>query len=494
MSSSEARVEAPTNVPGASGVEANGLNVIEESERHGRPSSLFWPWFASNISVLSIAYGSFVIGFGVSLWQAILVAVVGIALSFLLCGLVSIAGKRGSAPTLVLSRAAYGVNGNRVPAIISWVLTVGWETVLVVLATLGGATVFDQLGWYHGDGLKIVVLLVVAGITVFAGVFGFAVIMRMQIWITIATAVLTVGYIAFAVDDIHWSAASSLPSADAAHFIGAGVMLVTALGLGWVNCAADYSRYLPRSACTGGVVFWTTFGGALAPIILVIFGVLLSASDGKLNDAIGVDPIGALTTVLPTWYLVPFAIVAILGLIGGAVLDIYSSGLSLLAAGVRVPRYIAALIDGVVMTLGAIYVVFFAGSSFVATFQGFLVTIGVPIAVWCGSFLGDLAMRRRDYDAKALYDPRGRYGSVQAIPLLAMVVGTAIGWGLVTTSATVDWLTWQGYLLGPLGLGGKTGTWAYAGLGVLVAIVIGFLAAVATRSSIRRQEAGKLDA
>ncbi len=58
----------------------------------------------------------------------------------------------------------------------------------------------------------------------------------------------------------------------------------------------------------------------------------------------------------------PFAIVAVLGLIGGSVLDIYSSGLALLTPGVRIPRYAAALIDGTVMTLGTIYVVFVAHS------------------------------------------------------------------------------------------------------------------------------------
>ena len=99
-------------------IEMAGLDVIPESERKGTPSSLFMPWFAANISVLGISWGSWVLGFGLSLTQAILVSVVGVALSFLLCGLIAIAGKRGSAPTLVLSRAAFGYNGNRISAAI----------------------------------------------------------------------------------------------------------------------------------------------------------------------------------------------------------------------------------------------------------------------------------------------------------------------------------------------------------------------------------------
>ena len=127
-------------------VETNGINVIAENERKGHPRDLFWPWFAANISVLGLSYGSFELGFGISFWQALVVGVAGIVLSFLACGFIAVAGKRGSAPTMVLSRAAFGVNGNKLPTVISWLLTVGWETVLVILATLATATVFHQLG------------------------------------------------------------------------------------------------------------------------------------------------------------------------------------------------------------------------------------------------------------------------------------------------------------------------------------------------------------
>src|ERR1044071_5204423 len=131
-------------------IELNGIEVISEQERTGAPRSLFWPWFASNISVLGISYGAFTLAFGVSFWQAVIAGIVGIVVSFALCGVIALAGKRGSAPTMVLSRAAFGVNGNRLTAVLSWLLTVGWETVLVVLATLATATVFTRLGWGGG--------------------------------------------------------------------------------------------------------------------------------------------------------------------------------------------------------------------------------------------------------------------------------------------------------------------------------------------------------
>jgi NCS1 family nucleobase:cation symporter-1 len=154
-----------------------------------------------------------------------------------------------------------------------------------------------------------------------------------------------------------------------------------------------------------------------------------------------------------------------------------------------VRRPVAASIDGVLMVLGAVWVVFLADASFSTQFQGFLITLGVPVAAWCGIFLGDLLLRRRDYAEADLYDPRGRYGAAQPVPLLLLALGTALGWGLVTNTYA-NWLTWQGYLLGPVGLGGKDGSWAFANLGVLVALAVGFLGTVLLRrGAVRRQEA-----
>src|SRR3954449_7209359 len=118
-------------------VETNGLNVIADEDRRGRPRQLFWPWFGANISVLGLSYGAFALGFGISFWQAAITGLVGIIVSFLLCGFVALAGKRGSAPTMVLSRAAFGVRGNRLPSAPPGLRTVGWGAVPVGLAPLG---------------------------------------------------------------------------------------------------------------------------------------------------------------------------------------------------------------------------------------------------------------------------------------------------------------------------------------------------------------------
>ena len=457
----------------SSNIELNGINFINESERKGSARSLFWPWAAANVSFLAISF-----------WQATAAAIIGTIGSFALVAISSLAGKRANAPTMTLSRAAFGVKGNRLPGFLSYLIFVGWETVLVSLATLASETVFTRVGNIDPDISRVLGFLVAGGLTIIGGVLGFKVIMRIQFFLTITTILLTAGYILFTIDSVNWDKVSSLPTGTTAGFIGALIFAITGIGLGWVGCAADYSRYLPRTVSGKAVISWTIFGASIVPIVLVIYGSLLAASSDELNKLVASDPIGALTTLLPTWYLIPFALVAVLGLIGGAILDLYSSGLTLVSIGLPVKRYVAASIDGLIMTVGTIYLVWFA-SDFFVPFQGFLITLGVPVAVWSGLFVADVLMRK-SYSEDELFDPKGRYGAYNFKSIGLVIFGTIIGWGLVTNSLA-SWLSWQGYLLGAIG--GKEGQWAYANLGVIAALLIGFIGhIVLSRKKIKREE------
>ena len=466
-------------------LEMNGTNFISENERSGSAKSLFWPWAAANVSLLALSYGSFFLGFGISFWQATLAAIIGTTSSFVLVGFSSLAGKRANAPTMTLSRAAFGVKGNVVPGLLSYLIFVGWETVLVSLATLATETVFTRIGNIEPNLSRILGFSIAAGLTIFGGVLGFQVIMRIQKVLTIATIILTFGYIVLTADQVNWDAISAIPNGNIEAFIGALIFGVTGIGLGWVNSAADYSRYLPRIVSSRGVIGWTVFGASIVPIILVIYGSLLAGSSKSLGEKIAADPIGALTTLVPTWYLIPFAAVAILGLIGGAILDLYSSGITLVSIGLPVKRHVAASIDAVIMTIGTIYIVWIAGDFF-GPFQGFLITLGVPIAVWSAIFVADVIMRKQDYVEADLFDAKGIYGAWNLRSLLLIGIGSIVGWGFVTNTFA-SWLSWQGYFLGIIG--GKSGPWAYSNIGVIIALVIGFFGHILfSRKIIKKSE------
>ncbi len=469
-------------------IEHAGIEIIPESERHAKPRDLFWPWFAANVSVFGMSYGAWILGFGISFWQAALVSVIGIVVSFFLCGVIAIAGKRGSAPTMVLSRAAFGVNGQKVPGIVSWLTSIGWETYLAILAVLATSSIITRLGGDGGTAVKLGATVVVAALIVGASVLGYHTIMRLQSLLTWLTGFITILYVVLTLPHIDFAAVAAIPNGGLGQVIGALVMVMTGFGLGWINIAADWTRYQKRTASDGAIIFWNTFGASVAPIPLVLVGLLLAGSDPALSEAINSDPLGALASILPVWVLVPFLLTAVLALVSGAVLGIYSSGLTLISLGIKIPRPAAAGLDGAILTLGTIYVVFFA-ANFVEPFQSFLITLGVPLASWAGILIADILRRRADYDEKALFDPSGRYGAWDWTSIGTMAVASVIGWGFVVNAfaESATWNNWQGYLL--FLIGGKEGDWAYANLGVFFALVLSFVVTYFARAAkIRAQE------
>jgi purine-cytosine permease-like protein len=471
-------------------IERNGIEPIPESDRHGKPVDLFWVWAAANISILGISYGTYLPAFySLNLGQALAAGILGTVLSFLLVGFVSLAGKKGSAPTLVLSRAAFGVRGNFLPTLVSWLALVGWEIVLVALATLSAEAILDRLGVASGNGVIAISFILIAGATIAIGLLGHATIVRFQTLVTYAFAVLTIVFILLILPDVDWDKVSSLPHGSLlAGFIGGMSVVMAGLGIGWVNAAADYSRYLPRSASSRGVVGWTTFGASLPLLVLIPLGILLAAGNPDLASS--ANPIGDLSKDLPTWFLIPYLLTAVGGLLAGAVLDIYSSGLNLLTLGVRIPRHISVAFDGTLMVIGNIYILFIA-KDFIGPFIGFLVTLGVLLASWAAIFLADFFLyRRTGYLEGDLYDPAGRYGAVNPAGVIAFLVASFVGLGLVVSTASV--FSWTGYLLDLPGMGGREGAIAYSSIGLFIAfLVAGILYAVIAmvRSAGRRSEA-----
>ncbi|MFJ9412912.1 purine-cytosine permease family protein [Streptomyces sp. NPDC101227] len=454
----------------AGSVERNGINPVPESERHGTPRSLFWPWAASGLSLLSIAYGSYLMGLGLNPWQAIVTGAIGYVLSFVLVGLISIAGARTGAPTMAIGRLSFGRQGNKLPTLFSYVSNVGWETVLVALSSLGGAVILARISpgtFARADGTtpttagQALCFGVTAVSVVVVGIFGHALIMRVQKYLTAAITLMTVVYMVLMADRIDPSTLVGGAPGDLGTFIGGIIFAMTLLGLGWVNCGADYSRYLPRTSSGRGIAAWTTLGGVLAPVVLLVFGVLLNSGDPELAEAAAADPVGALAAELPTWFLVPYLLTAIGGFASGAIMDIYSSGMSMLALGVPIRRHLAVLVDGVLMAGGGWYVLF-VSPSFFATFQAFLSIIGVAMAAWTAVFLVEQWRRRRSG-----FDP----ASVRALgwpAVLSLVLATAVGLGLIT-SADPHLAKAVGFLLSD---GAAHGTLGAMNLGVVVALIV----------------------
>ena len=162
------------------------------------------------------------------------------------------------------------------------------------------SSTISKLGWGSGAAPKLISTIVVVGLVVVAGIFGYDLIMRCQQVITIVTGVITVGFFILGWGHIDFDAIGRIPSGGLPAMLGCCFFVMTGFGLGWVNIAADYSRYLPRKSSNSGIVFWTTFGASIANVLLIFYGLLLAGSNAKLAENVGNDPIGAMASILPS--------------------------------------------------------------------------------------------------------------------------------------------------------------------------------------------------
>ena len=169
----------------------------------------------------------------------------------------------------------------------------------------------------------------------------------------------------------------------------------------FVNIASDYSRYLPRRTSGARITLWTTLGGAVPAVLITVFGIAAATATNMS------DPVAGLKAILPKWFFVTYLAVIVFGTITNNFLNTYSSGMSLLALGLKIKRWQAVLVDAVIGTSLAAYAVFV--SDFTSSFISFLSLMVLWIAPWCAIYLADMALRRGNYDVAALYQHGGRY-------------------------------------------------------------------------------------
>ncbi|WP_069801193.1 purine-cytosine permease family protein [Thermogemmatispora onikobensis] len=444
-------------------IELHGIDPIGDDERHGAPTELFWVWFAANIGILGIVYGGILTAAGLNLWQSLLVAVVGSAGSFVLVGVLSVAGKWGGAPMLTLSRAPFGTRGNMGPTLISWVSLVGWETITVITAAYALLGLLGLLGLPTTPVWTLVSLVVVALLVVLFGLLGHATLVWIQQAATWIFGLLTLVVVLFLLAKTDWAKTLVAPPGPWDSGVLATLSIVIAgTGIGWANAGADYTRYLPRASSGRAIVGWTVLGATLPLVVLMMTGVFLSSRLPNLTSA--TNPITAIGQELPPWMAAPYLLTAVGGLIASADLSIYSSGLNLLALGVRLERYKTVLIDGVLMVVGAAYVMLVA-QDFFGPFESFLQLLSDGLTAWAAVFLVDMLLRRT-YDAQSLVEtgPGSRYyyrAGVNWRAVVAWLLG--IGVGLLFTVS--PWFT------GPL----ARGIFASSSLGYLLGFVVSAL-------------------
>ena len=186
------------------------------------------------------------------------------------------------------------------------------------------------------------------------------------------------------------------------------------------------------------------FLGTAVPEILVM---TLGAVVGTFLASVGTSANAFLPfahqSAIPAWFVVVFLLFAMVQLFAINSLDLYSSGVTLQALGVKVRRYQAVIIDSVICLGVTVYAIF--DSSFSTYLKDFVDVVIVWIAPWVAIYLVDWGLRRWRYvpgelqreDSAGLYWSRG---GVHWPAIIAQIVGMAASMSALYPTFTVP--TW----------------------------------------------------
>lgn len=376
-------------------VEQHGIDFIPETERWAKPRDIAGMWAGASVNVEYFIYGAILIGFGFSFWQAIGLIVLG-NLSWFLVGVCSLQGPDTGTTVFAINRASYGPQGSKVPSFFNWITQLGFEVeglILIVGATL---VLLQKGGGHPGSITKSVVIVLAVLVQAVLPFFGHASMVKVLRALIVPFIVIFAILFAYSAGHAHTSA----PEASWYNWQlwTAGLAFVITLsGLGWTECGNDYSRYLPRHASKKATVGWLFVATALPEMIMMTIGALVFTflSTGAIWN--GSNPFEAFTGqhVIPSWFVVVFLLFAIVQLFGINSLDLYSSGVTLQALGLKLKRYQAVVLDSIICLFITFYAVF--NSHFSTYLKDFVAIVIVWIAPWCAIYMVDWAMRKWRY-------------------------------------------------------------------------------------------------
>ncbi|MER6996694.1 cytosine permease [Streptomyces sp. NPDC000410] len=412
--------------------ETRGIDLVPADERTGHPRRLFAVWAAPNVSYLSFTVGATLILMGLTLPQAVGVIIAG-NLLWIFTGILAASGPVAGTSGSVVSRAFYGVMGNKGVLILTgWLIASAYLALNWSAASVAGIGLAGRMGLPAGPAVDAAVICLIAGATLLIAIYGYATIVRLytalSVLLTLVFVVVT-GYV-LAQADWSYAPAEPLQGTALAATLGIGFTIVASTPLSYNN-SPDLARYLPGDSGPLAVAGWTAAGAYLPSVVFTSVGALAATS---LDMS---DPQAALESILPGWFVPVFVIAVVANTVANNGMTAYSAGLSIQSVGVRLARIPAVLTIGVLgtaMTLYAILVQDFL-TSVNTMLQLVVVVTGPAMAV----AVTDLVMRRNRYDGPDLLEqehggPFWYHRGVHWSGVLALVTGglTSLMW--VTTT------------------------------------------------------------
>ena len=409
-------------------VERRGIEFVPESERGMRPKELGVFWGGSSLYPFNVFIGVLIYSLGVPLWLAILVTVLGAAASYAPVAIASIAGARSGMPTHTSLRATFGIDGQRVNAVLGWLVGIIYEIINVTVGVFAAVAIFDELGWNNsGDAGFAVALVFVYGLCIGLPLLGHATMMVVQRFFSVALGIaVALLFVALVGDlDLGARAGEALSGKATLQAVLIAIGIAWAGGYSYMIVALDYPRYLPTNTPSRSIFWQVLTGSVLAAGFLGLVGTMMAAQ----TEGGFLDPVAGIRPIVPYWIYIVWILAAIGGSISNNALTLYSAGLAAQAAGLPLKRWQATVVDGIIAVAGLLYVLFIDNGNFFGNLNSYIVLAIAWVGPFGAVYLLDLWWRnwhvRPDYVHGDSSSPFAGLKGSRQIAWVATIVGIA---------------------------------------------------------------------
>ena len=481
---------APNAQPASEPEVTPQVEVLVQTKRGAKDpsSSQFWVWLPISGSLLPFGLALWLRSLGLTFAQSLVAALLGIFVSAGVVAVGAIAGKRSSLPTLVLSRAAFGVLGNLAPAVLLIASRLFWALVLVILgylliaqnlATSAHLTAqAEPVSW-----IAVAVLCAIVAAAVVLSSFGG----KKLVWAQRVSGILGV---ATAITIAGLKLASSGVALDDnqggswLRALGAAVVIFALFGLAWSSASSDYASGLPVNTRGWRVANWALLSMGLVPALLATLGLM---AFGNLNDVDFAASFDVMATGRDFSALnVAVQLSLLLTLVTTIAMSLRSSSMSFESIRLKVKVSLATpVIASIAVGLAVLGLSRLGAIGFWLNLHGYALFLAVPVAAWSGIFVSDVLIRRIAYHEVSLSRSYGFYKGANLTNLIGWVFAVIVGWGLLPSNLVE--FQWLGFLSD---FSSNQEFWSQSNFGVVIAFAIGLLLPVAAGiPRIKNQEA-----
>jgi len=467
-----------------------GEEISPDNARSDKGLQLFWTWWAVGAPIVGVLLGAYLVDTGLNLVQAVIASILGVVVASLPVAVGTIVGIRTGLPTLVASRAAYGLAGNIIPAIVMTLVRILVAGVFIWSSAWMVSGILLESNYWNGDPAIIEVITgaiaVVATITL--ALIGRGMI-QWTLWVSAGLATLGLIFVVVVTAPVMGSAALAGQGASTGALIAAVALVMSVFMITWAHFGTDLARF-HRPYGTASGTSLAALGAVVPPILVLAWGAMLAASDAAFREALFADFFDTVLELAPEWYPIPAVLVLALPLIGLAALALHSAGYAVISLGVKMSRYVGVAIAGAIAALIALGIVVFI-PGFTHYLSDLALITGVLVASVVGGISGEVLTRRVHLDARLLTGEAGNYYRWRIAPVIGFVVAADVGLGLVETD--IPGLSWIGYHVGYLSMAGiDVSGWQMGPLAALiVALAFNLFAGIKTGVELGPEKAAK---